>query len=289
MPERGRPETTTIGRVLASGAPARVDDWGKVGGSFAELMLRSYELLRDNDPIREHYRRRFRHVLVDEYQDTNHAQYTLVRELIGTGADGVPPGELCVVGDADQSIYAFRGATIRNIDEFERDYPQATTILLEQNYRSTQRILKAANTVIAKNTGRRPKNLWTDSGDGERPSPAFWVACGTGALAVGASAGPAVKLTRRRCSSRRMISATALLSCCAALLSFSIAFSSSFSRPFRFFTTLFVSSRSFCNTSFCCISAVSNMSFFVFSEFNISILRTISPCVTRILSACCLR
>jgi DNA helicase-2/ATP-dependent DNA helicase PcrA len=75
--------------------------------------------------------------------------------------------ELCVVGDADQSIYAFRGATIRNIDEFERDYPQATTILLEQNYRSTQRILKAANTVIAKNTGRRPKNLWTDSGDGE--------------------------------------------------------------------------------------------------------------------------
>ena len=75
--------------------------------------------------------------------------------------------ELCVVGDADQSIYAFRGATIRNIDEFERDYPHATTILLEQNYRSTQRILKAANTVIAKNTGRRPKNLWTDAGDGE--------------------------------------------------------------------------------------------------------------------------
>ena len=79
----------------------------------------------------------------------------------------MPRAELCVVGDADQSIYAFRGATIRNIDEFERDYPDATTILLEQNYRSTQRILKAANTVIARNTGRRPKNLWTDSGDGE--------------------------------------------------------------------------------------------------------------------------
>jgi DNA helicase II / ATP-dependent DNA helicase PcrA len=117
--------------------------------------------------VAEHYHRRFRHVLVDEYQDTNHAQYVLVRELVGTGDDGVPPAELCVVGDADQSIYAFRGATIRNIDEFERDYPDATTILLEQNYRSTQRILKAANTVIAKNTGRRPKNLWTDAGDGE--------------------------------------------------------------------------------------------------------------------------
>ena len=79
----------------------------------------------------------------------------------------MPPAELCVVGDADQSIYAFRGATIRNIHEFERDYPHATTILLEQNYRSTQRILKAANAVIATNTGRRPKNLWTDAGDGE--------------------------------------------------------------------------------------------------------------------------
>src|SRR3712207_9321386 len=88
----------------------------------------------------------------------------LVRELVGTGNGPVPMAELCVVGDADQSIYAFRGATIRNIDEFERDYPQATTILLEQNYRSTQRILKAANQVIAKNTGRRPKNLWTEIG-----------------------------------------------------------------------------------------------------------------------------
>ena len=119
----------------------------------------------------EHYRRRFRHVLVDEYQDTNHAQYVLVKELVGQGIDkpgepAVPAAELCVVGDADQSIYAFRGATIRNIAEFEQDYPHARTILLEQNYRSTQTILRAANAVIAKNTARRPKNLWTDSGDG---------------------------------------------------------------------------------------------------------------------------
>jgi len=106
-------------------------------------------------------------VLVDEYQDTNHAQYVLVRELVGTAGGPVPPAELCVVGDADQSIYAFRGATIRNIDEFERDYPDATTIVLEQNYRSTQRILRAANQVIARNTARRPKNLWSDAGDGE--------------------------------------------------------------------------------------------------------------------------
>ena len=125
--------------------------------------------------VAEYYRRRFRHVLVDEYQDTNHAQYMLVRELVGTGsaaADGtiagtVPPSELCVVGDADQSIYAFRGATIRNIEEFERDYPNARTILLEQNYRSTQTILSAANSVISRNVNRRDKKLWTDSGDGE--------------------------------------------------------------------------------------------------------------------------
>ena len=134
---------------------------------FDDLIMNTVHLLQVFPDVAEHYRRRFRHVLVDEYQDTNHAQYMLVRELVGTGEGPVPQAELCVVGDADQSIYAFRGATIRNIDEFERDYPHATTILLEQNYRSTQRILKAANTVIAKNTGRRPKNLWTDSGDGE--------------------------------------------------------------------------------------------------------------------------
>jgi DNA helicase-2/ATP-dependent DNA helicase PcrA len=134
---------------------------------FDDLIMTTVHLLQAFPDVAEHYRRRFRHVLVDEYQDTNHAQYVLVRELVGPAGGVVPPAELCVVGDADQSIYAFRGATIRNIDEFERDYPEATTILLEQNYRSTQRILRAANQVIAKNTGRRPKNLWTDAGDGE--------------------------------------------------------------------------------------------------------------------------
>ncbi|GGP58774.1 DNA helicase PcrA [Saccharothrix coeruleofusca] len=135
---------------------------------FDDLIMRTVELLQVFPDVAEHYRRRFRHVLVDEYQDTNHAQYTLVRELVGTGAGGVPPAELCVVGDADQSIYAFRGATIRNIVEFERDYPQATTILLEQNYRSTQTILTAANAVISRNPDRRDKRLWSDLGDGEK-------------------------------------------------------------------------------------------------------------------------
>jgi len=134
---------------------------------FDDLIMTTVHLLQAFPDVAEHYRRRFRHVLVDEYQDTNHAQYVLVRELVGGHGGPVPPAELCVVGDADQSIYAFRGATIRNIDEFERDYPDATTIVLEQNYRSTQRILRAANQVIARNTSRRPKNLWSDAGDGE--------------------------------------------------------------------------------------------------------------------------
>ena len=133
---------------------------------FDDLIMRTVELLRDNPLIAEHYHRRFRHILVDEYQDTNHAQYVLVRALVGDGSDGVDPAELTVVGDSDQSIYAFRGATIRNIEEFERDFTGARTILLEQNYRSTQNILSAANAVIARNTGRRAKNLWTASGDG---------------------------------------------------------------------------------------------------------------------------
>ena len=133
---------------------------------FDDLIMRTVELLRDNPLIAEHYHRRFRHILVDEYQDTNHAQYVLVRALVGDGTDGVEPAELTVVGDSDQSIYAFRGATIRNIEEFERDFAGARTILLEQNYRSTQNILSAANAVIARNTGRRAKNLWTASGDG---------------------------------------------------------------------------------------------------------------------------
>ncbi len=138
---------------------------------FDDLIGETVAVLQAFPQIAQHYRRRFRHVLVDEYQDTNHAQYVLVRELVGRDAgdssDDLPPAELCVVGDADQSIYAFRGATIRNIEDFERDYPEATTILLEQNYRSTQNILSAANSVIARNSGRRDKRLWTDAGAGE--------------------------------------------------------------------------------------------------------------------------
>ncbi len=134
---------------------------------FDDLIGSTVALLQLFPDVAEHYRRRFRHILVDEYQDTNHAQYVLVRELVGDGTAGVPPGELCVVGDADQSIYAFRGATIRNIEEFERDYPDAKTVLLEQNYRSTQTILDAANRVIARNGGRRAKRLWTDAGAGK--------------------------------------------------------------------------------------------------------------------------
>ncbi len=149
---------------------------------FDDLIMETVSLLQRLPAVAEHYRRRFRHVLVDEYQDTNHAQYMLVRELVGGeikekwDADGVlvrepvspiPMAELVVVGDADQSIYAFRGASIRNITEFERDYPDARTILLEQNYRSTQTILSAANQVISRNTERRAKNLWTAQGAGQ--------------------------------------------------------------------------------------------------------------------------
>ena len=134
---------------------------------FDDLIMNTVTMLQVFPDVAEHYRRRFRHILVDEYQDTNHAQYMLVKELVGRESDGLPQAELCVVGDADQSIYAFRGATIRNIEEFERDYPNARTILLEQNYRSTQTILSAANAVIARNQGRREKRLWTDAGAGE--------------------------------------------------------------------------------------------------------------------------
>ena len=144
---------------------------------FDDLIMTTVDLLQAFPDVAEHYRRRFRHVLVDEYQDTNHAQYVLVRELVGaaggrgerqTAPGAVAPAELCVVGDADQSIYAFRGADIRNIEDFEQDYPDATVVLLEQNYRSTQTILSAANAVIAKNPSRKDKRLWTDSGDGEQ-------------------------------------------------------------------------------------------------------------------------
>ncbi len=137
------------------------------GLDFDDLIMRTVELLQAFPAVAEHYRRRFRHVLVDEYQDTNHAQYVLIRELVQPPEPGAEPAELCVVGDADQSIYAFRGATIRNIEEFERDFPDARTILLEQNYRSTQTILSAANAVIAPNPNRRDKRLWSAAGDGE--------------------------------------------------------------------------------------------------------------------------
>ncbi|THV42295.1 DNA helicase PcrA [Glycomyces buryatensis] len=133
---------------------------------FDDIIGTTGHLLRTFPEVAESYRLRFRHVMVDEYQDTNHAQYVLIRELVGTGDNAA---ELCVVGDADQSIYAFRGATIRNIVEFERDYPDAKTILLEQNYRSTQTILDAANNVIRNNSERgREKKLWSDVGDGPR-------------------------------------------------------------------------------------------------------------------------
>ncbi|MGP3932464.1 DNA helicase PcrA [Nonomuraea sp. KM88] len=145
---------------------------------FDDIIMNTVTLFQLFPEVAEHYRMRFRHVLVDEYQDTNHAQYILIRELVGhpelrtTDGDlvrsGADQSELCVVGDADQSIYAFRGATIRNILEFERDYPDARTIMLEQNYRSTQNILAAANAVIARNESRKPKNLWSDQGDGPK-------------------------------------------------------------------------------------------------------------------------
>jgi DNA helicase-2/ATP-dependent DNA helicase PcrA len=147
---------------------------------FDDLIMVTVNLFQALPEVAQEYRRRFRHVLVDEYQDTNHAQYVLIRELVSGGgplfssrtggadasADALPPSELCVVGDADQSIYAFRGATIRNIEEFEQDYPDAKVILLEQNYRSTQNILAAANAVVSQNRGRKPKNLWSDQGAG---------------------------------------------------------------------------------------------------------------------------
>jgi DNA helicase-2/ATP-dependent DNA helicase PcrA len=145
---------------------------------FDDLIMLTVHLFQLFPEVRETYRRRFRHVLVDEYQDTNHAQYALIHQLCadsmedlptspeGPAEERVPPAELMVVGDADQSIYAFRGANIRNILDFEQDFPDATTILLEQNYRSTQTILDAANAVIGHNASRKPKRLWTDEGKG---------------------------------------------------------------------------------------------------------------------------
>lgn len=135
---------------------------------FDDLIMKTVDVLQKFPEARARYRHRFKHILVDEYQDTNHAQYILIRELVGSDREGIPAAELCVVGDADQSIYGFRGATIRNINQFEEDYPDATTILLEQNYRSTQNILSAANSVISKNETRKEKNLWSEAGSGAK-------------------------------------------------------------------------------------------------------------------------
>ncbi|GAA2987381.1 DNA helicase-2/ATP-dependent DNA helicase PcrA [Microbacterium terrae] len=154
---------------------------------FDDLIAQTVYLFRAFPKVADVYRRRFRHILVDEYQDTNHAQYALIRELtrpIGSDAEPYAAGggmmifeaepaaedaaSLTVVGDSDQSIYAFRGADIRNISEFEKDFPGAKVVLLEQNYRSTQTILSAANAVIGHNFDRKDKKLWTDVGAGEQ-------------------------------------------------------------------------------------------------------------------------
>jgi DNA helicase-2/ATP-dependent DNA helicase PcrA len=128
---------------------------------FAELLLRSLELWRDNPALREQYRARFKHILVDEFQDTNAVQYAWLRHLAGKTPS------LMVVGDDDQSIYGWRGARIENIQQFQTDYPNAEMIRLEQNYRSTATILKAANALIGNNSGRLGKELWTDGNEGE--------------------------------------------------------------------------------------------------------------------------
>lgn len=128
---------------------------------FPELLLRTLELLRDNDAIRSHYQQRFQHILVDEFQDTNPLQYRWLKILAGGGAC------LFAVGDDDQSIYAFRGANVGNMADFEREYAQGQVIRLEQNYRSQGHILDAANALISANTGRLGKTLWTDAGQGE--------------------------------------------------------------------------------------------------------------------------
>ncbi len=134
---------------------------------FAELLLRAHELLRDNRIVREHYQRRFRHLLVDEFQDTNSIQYAWVKLLSGAGSDKEHENFVTIVGDDDQSIYGWRGAKIENIHQFTLDFPKVDTIRLEQNYRSTNTILSAANSVIANNNDRLGKELWTEGGMGE--------------------------------------------------------------------------------------------------------------------------
>jgi DNA helicase-2/ATP-dependent DNA helicase PcrA len=134
---------------------------------FDDLIAQTVFLFRAFPQVADLYRKKFRHLLVDEYQDTNHAQYALIHELTRETAEGEPGASLTVVGDSDQSIYAFRGADMRNISEFERDFPGAHVVMLEQNYRSTQNILTAANAVIGNNFDRKDKKLWSDVGDGE--------------------------------------------------------------------------------------------------------------------------
>ena len=129
---------------------------------FDDILLHAVTLLQKEDEVREYYRRKFRYVLIDEYQDTNRLQYLLMKQLVGE------KGNICVVGDDDQSIYKFRGADITNILNFEKEYKGCRTIRLEQNYRSSQNILDAANAVIKNNTGRKGKTLWTDAGAGDR-------------------------------------------------------------------------------------------------------------------------
>ena len=159
LKDAGDPTRATLIRVYKE-YEAQCQRTGVV--DFAELLLRAYELVRDNPAVQAHYRRRFQHVLIDEFQDTNAIQYAWA--LLISGADGAP----FIVGDDDQSIYRWRGARVENLTRFSRDYPSARMYRLEQNYRSTGNILKTANTLIANNTGRLGKNLWTSGGEGER-------------------------------------------------------------------------------------------------------------------------
>jgi DNA helicase-2/ATP-dependent DNA helicase PcrA len=159
LKDAGDPTRTTLIRVYKE-YEAQCQRTGVV--DFAELLLRAYELCRDNTALIAHYRRRFKHVLIDEFQDTNAIQYAWA--LLIAGPDGAP----FIVGDDDQSIYRWRGARVENLTRFTRDFPNAKMYRLEQNYRSTGNILKAANALISHNTGRLGKNLWTEGKDGER-------------------------------------------------------------------------------------------------------------------------
>ena len=158
--------TRTLARVYEA-YEAQCQREGTV--DFAELMLRTVELMRDNAALREHYQRRFRHILVDEFQDTNKLQYQWLKLFASRGdpGSGLPPAGVLAVGDDDQSIYAFRGALVGNMADFEREFRVRQVIKLEQNYRSHSNILDSANALISRNTRRLGKNLRTDAGAGE--------------------------------------------------------------------------------------------------------------------------